>query len=105
MKINFKYKFPEDYNPTYINGAFGGATPKGEIVANFFLERQAIPYEESQNVDGFGRIIPTKNETVEEIDVVRYVSTGVVLSLESAKDIYNWLGSHIQQLEMEGKKG
>lgn len=38
-KINFKYKFSDAYNPVYVNGAYGGVNPRGEIVINFYFER------------------------------------------------------------------
>lgn len=28
-KIKFKYIFKDDYNPKYVNGAFGGISPQG----------------------------------------------------------------------------
>ncbi|MEQ6388036.1 hypothetical protein RZN22_01760 [Bacillaceae bacterium S4-13-58] len=33
----------------------------------------------------------------------RYVSTGVVMNLNSAKSLYDWLGKHIDTLEKEKK--
>lgn len=49
MKTNlkFKYKFPENFNPTYTNGVYGGIAPQGEIVMNFFFERPPLPYVEN----------------------------------------------------------
>lgn len=35
--LKFKYKFPENFNPTYTNGVYGGIAPQGEIVMNFFF--------------------------------------------------------------------
>lgn len=29
-KIEFKYIFEKDYNPKYVNGAFGGMSPTGK---------------------------------------------------------------------------
>lgn len=104
VSLNFKYKFPEDYNPIYTNGVFGGSTPKSEIIMNFFLERQPIPYSEIRKVNEKGELIGTPLITREEeeaLKIVRYVSTGVVMNLETAKAIHEWLGQHIQHLENE----
>ncbi|MFC0297755.1 hypothetical protein [Geobacillus jurassicus] len=41
--VHFKYLFPDDYNPVYVNGAHGGISPQGEIVVNFYFERRPLP--------------------------------------------------------------
>ena len=101
--IKYIYKFAENYNPIYSNGAYGGGTPNGEIIINFYLERQPIPYSEIRQIDETGQL---SDEVILEpaghdINVVRYVSTGVVLSLEKAKSIHEWLGHHIKHFEFE----
>ena len=100
-QVKFKYVFSENYNPIYCNGAFGGISPHGEIVANFFLERMPIPKSmtNSVNPDGsLGGVVSMDPETLDET-IIRHVSTGIVLSEESAKAIYDWLGNQIQELE------
>lgn len=104
-QIKFRYVFPENYNPTYCNGAFGGISTHGEIVANFFLERMPIPNSMTNQVnpDGsLGGIVAVDPNDYEET-VIRYVSTGVVLSEDNAKAIYEWLGEQIQELENRKK--
>jgi hypothetical protein len=105
VKVNFKYKFPEDYNPTYANGVFGGASPKGEIAMNFFVERSPIPYSETQQVNEFGQLIPIPALENQEVTVIRYISNGVIMSLDTAKAIHDWLGNHIKNLEEEIERG
>lgn len=100
-QIRFKYVFSENYNPVYCNGAFGGISTRGEIVANFFLERMPIPNSmtNSVNPDGsLGGVISVDPESLDET-VIRHVSTGIVLSEDSAKAIHAWLGNQIQELE------
>lgn len=100
-QIQFKYVFPENYNPVYCNGAFGGISTQGEIVANFFLERMPIPNSSTYivNPDGsLGGMVAVDPENLNDT-VIRYVSTGIVLSEESAKAVYAWLGNQIQELE------
>ncbi|KAA0548476.1 hypothetical protein FZW96_07850 [Bacillus sp. BGMRC 2118] len=105
VSIKFIYKFDSEYNPVYTNGAYGGATPNGEIVINYYLERQPIPYTEVKTVNvNNGELL--ESSIVEPVEhnenVVRYVSTGVVMNLKTAKEIHEWLGMHISQLELEG---
>ena len=100
-QITFKYKFPEDYNPIYVNGAQGGVNSKGEIVANFFFERIALPNKqvhELSEVGTLGQIIRTDPENLNE-SLVRYVENGIVMNLNTAKEIYQWLGNNIALAE------
>ncbi|MBA7707990.1 hypothetical protein ES703_116877 [subsurface metagenome] len=99
--VEFKYKFPDDYNPKYVNGAYGGIGPRGELVVNFYLERQPIPKEETYEVTKKGVLGGLLDRTPEDLrsKIIRFIQTGVVLNLESAKIIHKWLGDHIKSLE------
>lgn len=99
-KIKFKYVFAPDYNPTYTNGAFGGVTPRGEIILNFYLERHGLPEAQIHEIE--------KGKLSEEYELepkdqasnmVRYVNSGIILSYESAKAIHFWLGKQIKKFE------
>lgn len=105
VPVNFKYKFDDNYNPLYINGAYGGINPRGEIIANFYFERNPLPYEEKRHIDEAGEFVGEieTNPKEHETNVVRYVSAGVVMNLDSAKAIHQWLGQHIEQFEQENK--
>ena len=101
--IQFQYVFPDNYNPVYCNGAYGGIATKGEIIMNFYLERMPVPkaltYE--INDDGsLGNMLETEPDDFGK-KVIRYVSSGVVLSEMSAKAIYEWLGRQICELESQ----
>ena len=100
--ITFKYIFKYDYNPVYVNGAHGGVSPRGEIVANFYLERQPLPNEitHALNPDGsIGADIVAVDPENLNSTIVRYVSQGVVLNYQNAKVLHSWLGDKITELE------
>lgn len=105
LSINFKYIFPDEYNPVYANGVFGGVSPQGEIVVNFFFERNPIPYSETRNVDDNGQLTEVIKIDPQEHDtnVLRVISNGVILNLQSAKAINEWLTGKIIELESRGK--
>ncbi|WP_105305268.1 DUF3467 domain-containing protein [Anaerolactibacter massiliensis] len=101
LKINFKYKYAEDYNPVYVNGAYGGISTRNEILVNFYLERSPIPKETDHNINADGSLsepIAIKPEDFEKT-VIRYVSSGIVMNLETAKSINAWLSKNIEELE------
>ena len=99
--IKFRYIFPKDYNPVYCNGAYGGISTRGEIVANFFLERMPIPYSITTPVNEDGTLSDAVSAEPQDLNetVIRYISTGIVLTENNARSIYEWLGSQIQELE------
>lgn len=101
ISLKFEYKFSDDYNPIYVNGAYGGVNPRGEIIANFYLERNPIPYTEVITLDDDGNFLNGEvvNPENHQLTAVRYVSTGIVMNLENAKAFHEWLGVHIKKLE------
>jgi hypothetical protein len=100
--ISFKYIFKYDYNPVYVNGAHGGVSPRGEIIANFYLERQPLPNEISHAVNADGSIgadvVAVDPENLNSL-IIRYVSSGVVLNYQNAKALHSWLGDKVEELE------
>ena len=99
--IKFKYKFDDDYNPIYVNGAHGGISTSGEIIINFYLERHPVPNTQIHeiNQEGYlGKEInrePADNKST----MIRYIKNGVVLNLESAVKIRDFLDKQIQMVE------
>ena len=94
-ELDFKYIFDDNYNPQYVNGAFGGIGPQGEIVIHFFCERGAIPYKVKHTLDDngkLGKLVTVKPEDIENL-FVRYIQSGIILDREHALNIYNWLGT------------
>jgi len=105
-KITFKYIFKDDYNPTYINGAFGGINPQGEIVANFYLERIALPNSTTQIVEENGSLGDIVQKDPKDLDesCVRFIQYGIIMNLDTAKQLKKWLEDNIKNLEELKKK-
>ena len=105
-KIEFKYIFEDDYNPKYANGAYGGIAPLGEIVLNFYVDRQPVPYSETREISEggeIGELIEIKPHDHKQ-KIVRYIQSGVILNLDSAKRIHKWLGEQVDKLEKDRGK-
>jgi len=100
-EIKFKYLFNYGYNPTYVNGAQGGFSPRGEMVINFYLERQPLPDTISHEITPEGAI--GRETAVEPSDLaktmVRYIDTGVVMNYENARVFHAWLGEKLHEME------
>ncbi len=98
--IKFKYICSPLYNPVYINGAYGGVSPQGEINVNFYLERKGLPKYHEFYVDNKGKM--TEKSIIPEdhkMSMVRVVETGITMNLRGAKGVHKWLGAKIKELE------
>ncbi len=99
--IKSKYIFKKDYNPVYINGAQGGISPSGEVVINFYLQRNALPVSQTFDINEDG--VMGDETAVEPKDLktsfVRVIENGIVMNYQTAKEIHRWLGNHIDTLE------
>lgn len=101
-KIQFKYKFDDNYNPNYVTGALGGITPSGDIVASFFFERQSIPKKETYEITEEGSLNPEPIERYPEdqsFTAIRFIETGIIMNLDTAKKVRAWLDKNITSLE------
>lgn len=100
-KIKCKYIFDDNYNPKYVNGAQGGINPQGEIVINFYFERNALPVSHTLVVKD--SLLTNEITEVEPKDLnnsfVRIIENGVVMNYSTAKEVYKWLGKHLESLE------
>jgi hypothetical protein len=100
-ELTFKYVYNYAYNPSYVNGAQGGFSPRGEMVINFYLERQPLPDAITHEITPEGAI---GRET--EVDpknlassMVRFIDTGVVMSYENARVFHAWMGDKLREVE------
>ncbi len=100
-EIKFKYIFNYNYNPTYVNGAHGGLSPRGELIMNFYLERiplpESITHEINQNGTIGGEIEMEPADLKNSL--VRYIENGVVLNYQSARELHQWLGERVKEME------
>ena len=101
--IKFKYIFSKDYNPKYVNGAYGGITPRGEITINFYLERQGLPISQTNEITPEGKLgseIDTEPKDLQK-SMIRFVDTGIILNVTSAKEICAWLQEKIDIIDKQ----
>lgn len=107
-EMTFKYIFTYDYNPVYVNGAHGGVSPRGDLVVNFYLERQPLPNALSYEINPNGTIGQESGMEPDDLQrsLVRHVTNGIVVNLQTARDLHYWLGEKIKELEAieEAKK-
>jgi hypothetical protein len=99
--FKFKYIFTYDYNPVYINGAHGGISPRGELVVNFYQERPPLPNSITHELNPNGTIGSEVDVEPEDLNksLVRFVSNGVVINYQTARELHAWLGEKLKEME------
>ena len=86
------------YRTYYIDGAFGGVTPRGKVYIELFLERGATPnkvvYEVRQDSD-------TLTEKLREgkDGIVREIECGLVMDVRAAIALKDWLTTRIEEFK------
>lgn len=104
-KIEFKYKYviPEHLRDLYVNGMWGGVTPRGEIHMHFYNERHAIPKSVTCEIDKKGEI---KGIVSQEAggDAARIVQASIVMDYQTAVAMRDWLNDRIGVIDKISKK-
>jgi hypothetical protein len=97
---NYTFKFVKspDFKTIKIDGLFGGATVKGEINANFYVDTIDLPRSQLFAVDSKGKItneiiVPNKAESIRELVVA------INMDVITAKNVILWLNEKVSQIE------
>jgi hypothetical protein len=98
-EIRFKFVYPDDYNPVFANGVWGGVTPKGELNMNFFLERHPVPKSVYHGLNEDGTMGQETRRDPEKRMYIRYLVAGVVMNYGEAKSFHAWLTSKLEEIE------
>lgn len=91
-EIKFEYKQSKDFVSSYVNGCYGGKTPKGEILINFFKEEPPLPSSETYEIGSKGQLSKVVSVESDNESMIRNIECSVIMSEESAREIYEWLG-------------
>jgi hypothetical protein len=96
QEITFRYIFPDDYNPSYITGAYGGISATGKIIASFFFERHPITRKVTLSLEDGSEI---KQPDDLDKSLIRFVQSGVIMDISTAEEIVRWLNEKIQEVK------
>ena len=98
--FTFRYVYPDDLRDLYVNGAWGGLTPRKEVNIHFFSERQPIPKAITHAVNDdntLGEIVDKKLGG----NAVRLIQASLVMNLETAISVRDWLNRMIKNAQEE----
>ena len=102
-KFTFRYVYPSDLRDYYVNGAWGGLTPRDEIYMHLYSERRPIPKTITHEVKEDG-LIGDEIDRKYGGDVIRLIQASVVMDVTVAIAIRDWLDSKIQIVQGQKEK-
>jgi len=98
QEIKVKYEYASDYRKIPATGAWGGLTPNGEVVVNFFVEFITKPDSIKIRIDETG-IIEQKNQEHKDMTWTREILVGIVLRPDIAESIGQFLLKYAKEGE------
>ena len=98
-KLQFDYLKSNQHREILVEGVHGGITPKGRIQMSVFCERQPIPRQITHefNENQLGPEI--LSERLSRDSIIRSVDATLIMDLETAKVIREWLDAKIKEGE------
>jgi hypothetical protein len=95
-KVKFVFKKSEGYQTHYVNGAFGGITPRGDVLCHLFFEHRDLPAEEEMTFEE-GELKPQEKDLA-DIEIIRDLKVGIIMTPEQAENLANWLLSRVDEI-------
>jgi hypothetical protein len=96
-RLEFSYRESPAYRTVSVQGAYGGLTPRGDIFLGVYSERTHFPDTSILEIGPQGELGPEKFRITQ--GVVREVQVGLMMDLNTAKSLQDWLKTHIETLE------
>jgi len=101
-ELKIKFHIPDNHKLHFVTSVWGGVNAKGMVEINFLHDRPPLPKSSVDVVDELGNLIKSKIDT-SGYELVRIVQTGVVMDIDSAKNLLNWLKEKIDAWELRNK--
>jgi hypothetical protein len=105
-QIIFEYSRDPMFRATHADGFVGGLTPNGQVHIAFFSERPTLPRRHvfKVNPDGsLGAEVPAERARSEAI--TRDMQVDVLLSVQAAEGLRNWLDQYLRALKARAGNG
>ncbi|MEJ6980728.1 hypothetical protein WG906_09730 [Pedobacter sp. P351] len=100
-KITFKYMKSHDFRSVIVNGIFGGVNTRGNLAMNFYVETHEIPKSTEHIMLQDGKLSPLPIVPEKDVTVIRELPFGILVDLNTAKSIVEWMQKHIAEHELK----
>ncbi len=99
-EIIFRFERDPEYRIITANGAWGGITPRGELMFDLFFEHIDLPEEVTYMAtpDGLG---PESSRSPNPTPIVRDALVGVVMTPENAENLGRWIIEKVSMLKQK----
>lgn len=98
--VSFRYYKSHNFRVIHADGAFGGMTPRAGLFVAFYNERFPIPEATTHSITQDGALgEELRSERVSKKEIIREVEAGVLLDVEAAKSLVQWLNQKISEVE------
>lgn len=98
--ITIIFEKSKNYQTYPATGAWGGVSPDGSsFVVNFYVESHSIPNYLQVPVKDDESINPNEGERINRGDFLREIQTTIVMNLETAKKVAEWITKHLENYE------
>jgi hypothetical protein len=98
--ISFSYIKSRAFRVIHVDGAIGGPGPRGSLYVSVFSERLPIPQEQTYRLtDGSQLGDEIVDERKTRKGIVREVEAALVIDLQTAKNLLQWLAKNIAIVE------
>ena len=97
--ITFRYKISPNFSVYSISGVHGGLNAQGNIIANFFSERGAVPRKETYKLTEKGALNAQPIEVEKDNSIIRDVLFSISINPETARATAKWLNEKADDFE------
>ncbi len=100
-RIKFDYIKSQFFRGVHVDGVFGGITPSGKSIRmSVWNERWPIPKQTVHETDDKGKLIKEIiSERISRDAIVREVEMDLVMDLDCAKQMRDWLSRKIEEYD------
>jgi hypothetical protein len=108
LEVEYHYIKSNYFRVIYVEGAYGGINPRGQVYFSVFNERNAIPRRSTVKLEPGAAKNEFKVAAPEKVidtrgGVVREVEAEIVMTLDSARVFHRWLGEHLERAAGKSK--
>jgi len=106
-QVTFHYTEDANYRTIPVSGAWGGITPKGHIIVNFYYDRPESPKSISHEVGPNGSLGDESDKSYTYGGSGQYerrLEVGVVMDGETADSLMQWLEKMIERIKAIGEE-
>ena len=110
-KIRFEFEKPEDYQIVYINGIWGGSTPRGDsLICHCYLEHTDAPAAEVGPIRN-GKVVgneltalPRGKVKAAELVFKRELKVGLAIPMSKVEEFAKWMLQKVEHAKEVEKK-